>query len=149
MSKIFTIGFTQKTAEKFFSILQDNNINVVIDVRLNNISQLAGFSKYPDIEFFLRKICDINYIHDLHFAPAESTLSRYKKKVISWDQYVDEFEQTMTKRNITQHIKENFNPSEQTICLLCSEPTAEHCHRRLIAERFGQIFEALEIVHLK
>ena len=80
MIKIYTIGFTKKTAEQFFSILNDNHIDIVVDVRLNNSSQLAGFSKYPDIEFFLDKICSIGYKHDLHFAPSESTLTRYKLK---------------------------------------------------------------------
>ena len=103
MIKVYTIGFTKKTAKQFFSILAENNIDTVVDVRLNNSSQLAGFSKYPDVEFFLDKICNIEYKHDLHFAPKDSTLTKYKKKQISWDEYEKEFAQTMMERKINAY----------------------------------------------
>lgn len=147
MIKVYTIGFTKKTAKQFFSILTENNIDTVVDVRLNNLSQLAGFSKYPDVEFFLDKICSIGYKHDLHFAPKDSTLTRYKKKQISWDEYEKEFAQTMLERNITEYIKANYS-SEGSICLLCSEPTPENCHRRLVANYFKEILNEVQIIHL-
>lgn len=147
MIKVYTIGFTKKTAKQFFSILTENNIDTVVDVRLNNLSQLAGFSKYPDVEFFLDKICSIGYKHDLHFAPKDSTLTRYKKKQISWDEYEKEFAQTMLDRNITEYIKANYS-SEGSICLLCSEPTPENCHRRLVANYFKEILNEVQIIHL-
>ncbi len=147
MIKVYTIGFTKKTAKQFFSILSKNNIDTVVDIRLNNSSQLAGFSKYPDIEFFLEQICNIGYKHDLHFAPKDSTLTRYKKKQISWDEYEKEFAQTMLERNITEYIKANYS-SEGSICLLCSEPTPENCHRRLVANYFKEILNEVQIIHL-
>ena len=147
MIKVCTIGFTKKTAKQFFSILTKNNIDTVVDIRLNNSSQLAGFSKYPDIEFFLEKICNIGYKHDLHFAPKDSTLTKYKKKQISWDEYEIEFAQTMLERKITEYIKANYS-SEGTICLLCSEPTPENCHRSLVANYFKEIFHEVQILHL-
>lgn len=147
MNKVCTIGFTKKTAKQFFSILTKNNIDTVVDIRLNNSSQLAGFSKYPDIEFFLEKICNTGYKHDLHFAPKDSTLTKYKKKQISWDEYEKEFAQTMMERKITEYIKANYS-SEGSICLLCSEPTPENCHRRLVANYFKEIFHEVQILHL-
>lgn len=147
MINIYTIGFTKKTAEQFFFILNENKIDIVVDVRLNNSSQLAGFSKYPDIEFFLNKLCLIKYKHDLHFAPNESTLTRYKKKQIDWERYEIEFAETMKKRNIIEYIKTNYS-SDASICLLCSESTAEKCHRRLVADYFKTIFEESQIIHL-
>ena len=147
MIKVCTIGFTKKTAKQFFSILTKNNIATVVDIRLNNSSQLAGFSKNPDIEFFLEKICNIGYKHDLHFAPKDSTLTKYKKKQISWDEYEIEFAQTMLERKITEYIKANYS-SEGSICLLCSEPTPENCHRSLVANYFKEIFHEVQILHL-
>ena len=147
MNKVCTIGFTKKTAKQFFSILTKNNIDTVVDIRLNNSSQLAGFSKYPDIEFFLEKICNTGSKHDLHFAPKDSTLTKYKKKQISWDEYEKEFAQTMMERKITEYIKANYS-SEGSICLLCSEPTPENCHRRLVANYFKEIFHEVQILHL-
>lgn len=147
MDKIYTIGFTKKKAEDFFTLLNKNNITMIIDVRLNNTSQLAGFSKYPDIQFFLKNICNIKYKHDVLFSPSENTLSRYKKKIITWETYIEEFSETMSSRNIFNYIKKNYDISE-TICLLCSESTAEHCHRRLIAEKFKEVFNDLNIINL-
>jgi len=147
MNKLYTIGFTKKNAKQFFSALNENKINLVVDVRLNNTSQLAGFSKYPDIEFFLDKICNIKYKHDLHFAPNESTLSRFKKKQINWETYEIEFAETMQNRRITEYIKKNYS-TDISICLLCSEPTPENCHRRLVADYFKMVFDEIQIIHL-
>lgn len=147
MNKVFTIGFTKISAEKFFSIIKNNEISLLVDVRLNNTSQLAAFSKYPDIVFFLKEICNCDYKHEVLFAPKESTLSLYKKKIIDWNKYVDEFSEAMENRQIKDYIEKNYN-NDQDICLLCSEPTPKFCHRRLIAELFLEVFPRKTIVHL-
>lgn len=145
--KIYTIGFTQKTAQTFFELLKDNDIGVLLDIRLNNTSQLAAFTKYPDIKYFLQEICGIDYVHDTKFSPTESTLKKYKKKEINWNQYIEEFNQTMNERNINEYIKSNYSLSKK-ICLLCSEPTAEQCHRKLVSNKFKDVFNKLEIINL-
>lgn len=147
MSNLYTIGFTKKSAEEFFTLLEKNNVQTLIDVRLNNTSQLAAFSKFPDIEFFLKKISNIEYKHEVLFAPEESTLSRYKKKEIDWNEYVSEFNDTMKSRSIREYIKGKYDMS-RTLCLLCSEPTPEQCHRRLIAEIFAEVFPGVNIIHI-
>lgn len=141
MDNIYTIGFTKKSAETFFSLLQKNNIDILVDVRLNNTSQLAGFSKYPDIKYFLNQICSIQYISDTRFAPEEWILKDYKSKKISWEQYVVHFDELMEKRDINSHIVSNYDEfNNKNICLLCSEEKPVHCHRLLIAQRFKKIY---------
>jgi uncharacterized protein (DUF488 family) len=135
IDKIYTIGYTKKTAETFFELLKKNNIAIVTDIRLNNTSQLAGFTKHPDIKYFLHEIAGISYNHDITFAPEKNTLLRYKKQEIDWDQYVEEFSNTMNERNITNYIKQNYKLNKK-ICLLCSEATATNCHRNLVADEF-------------
>ena len=149
MNNIYTIGFTKKDAKTFFELLNDNKITLVVDVRLNNTSQLSGFSKYPDIEYFLFRCSKCLYKSDKLFSPEEKTLNDYKKKNISWNEYVNQFMTTMKNRNITEYIKKEYGHeiSYQNICFLCSEETPEQCHRRLIAEIFAEIF-SLNIVHL-
>ncbi len=132
---IYTIGFTQKTAQAFFQLLKEHNIDIVLDIRLNNTSQLAAFTKYPDIQYFLKEICNIEYIHDTKFSPTNSTLKKYKNGEIDWIQYVEEFIQTMNDRKIKEYIQLNYKTNKK-ICLLCSESTANQCHRSLIANEF-------------
>ena len=146
--RVYTIGFTQKTAEQFFKLLLSNQVNILIDVRLNNKSQLAGFAKYPDLGYFLDRIGQITYIHDPEFAPTEQLLKRYRNKEITWNQYEDEFSVIMKNRNIDQYIREYYSKyNDRNICLLCSEPTAVQCHRRLIANHFSTMFHA-DVIHL-
>lgn len=147
MNKIFTVGFTKKTAEEFFTLLEENSVAEIIDVRLNNTSQLAGFSKFPDIKFFLQRISNINYRHEKIFAPTENILSDYKKKIIDWAGYEKNFENLMRERNISDYILKNYFDADK-ICLLCSEPTPENCHRRLVAEKFAEVFANIKIIHL-
>lgn len=145
---IYTIGFTKSSAEHFFSRLIDNNIKIVLDVRINNTSQLAGFSKYPDIEYFLKSIADIQYMSDINFAPTDSILKDYKNKDISWEEYEKRFAILMNERNIEGYIKKNYDIAlTKSICLLCSEDKANKCHRRLIAEYFKNAF-GNNIIHL-
>lgn len=140
--KIYTIGFTKKTARKFFELLKNNGIDTLIDVRLNNTSQLAGFAKSPDIEYFLKEICDIKYIHDSTFAPTDKLLKDYKNKSVSWELYEQTFTEIMNSRKIEDYIANKYNFLEdRNICLLCSEDIAEKCHRRLVAQYFARLFK--------
>ena len=147
MRKIFTIGFTRKTAEEFFTTLEDNGVTKIIDVRLNNTSQILGFSKYPDIEYFLRNLSGIGYIHDLEFAPSERLLDAYKKRYITWEDYEEAFAALMACRDIDNYIADNYS-KEENICLLCTEVSPENCHRRLVAEKIREVLEDIEIIHL-
>ena len=147
MRKIFTIGFTRMTAEEFFTTLEDNGVRKVVDVRLFNKSQLLGFSKYPDIEYFLQKILDVEYFHDRNFAPSEVLLDSYKKKYIDWEGYEEAFAKLMKKRDIDVYIADNY-ANEENYCLLCTEVSPDNCHRRLVAEKIREVLEDIEIIHL-
>lgn len=145
---IYTIGFTQKSAEHFFEAIKANGIELLVDVRLNNRSQLAGFSKGADLEYFLKTICGTKYIHCDEFAPTKDLLQRYQKEIISWAEYENEFREIMERRGVYKKFLTKFKDFNR-ICLLCSEPTPEKCHRRLVAEKIKSIGEeAVEIKHL-
>lgn len=146
MEAIYTIGFTKKTAEIFFDSLEENNIDELVDVRLNNSSQISAFAKYPDIEYFLQKICNITYWHDLMLAPSKFLFDSYKNKIFDWDDYEKEFLKLMDEREILNYIEKNFS-SEKNFCLLCAEVSPENCHRRLVAEKFAKVF-GKKIIHL-
>ena len=145
--KLYTIGFTQKNARTFFNLLRDNNVKTVVDIRLNNTSQLAAFAKGEDLKFFLTEFCQIEYVHDITFAPTETLLKDYKNKKISWFEYEKEFSRIMEGRNIKNYIIKNYS-NKDSICLLCSEALRNQCHRRLVAEIFGEVFEDVQIIHL-
>ena len=147
MEVLFTIGFRKKTAREFFTLLEKNSVSKLVDIRLNNTSQLCAFTKFPDIDFFTRKILGIDYVHDLCFAPSEEILSGYRKKLFDWRGYEDRFFALMSKRNISDYILKNYSDTER-ICLLCSEPTQEKCHRRLVAEKFVEVFGKINVVAL-
>ena len=143
--RIFTIGFTQKSAQKFFDVLSNNNVKLLIDVRLNNKSQLAGFTKAEDLKYFLKKICGIEYLHMPLCAPSEELLKKYQKKEIKWPEYEKEYQDILKKREV--QIKFNNN-NLNSACFLCSEPKPDQCHRRLLAEYLKQYFPKVEIIHL-
>lgn len=128
---LFTIGFTQKKAEQFFETLTKAGVKRVIDTRLNNVSQLAGFAKKPDLQYFLQKIGGIEYIHILDLAPTKDILDAYKKKEITWDSYEQKFNQLITQRQIERKLSIDIIDKS---CLLCSELKPHNCHRRLVAE---------------
>ena len=147
MSKniIFTIGFTKKNAKTFFSKLRDAGVTKLIDVRLNNVSQLAGFAKRDDLIFFLKELCNCDYNHIPDFAPTKEIFDAYKKREIDWAGYESRFNNLIKKRKIETMVSEgDLNNS----CLLCSEHTPEQCHRRLVAEYLKNIFGNIEIKHL-
>lgn len=145
--KIYTIGFTQKSAKEFFDKIKSNNIDLLIDIRLNNVSQLAGFAKGRDLEFFLKEICNCEYIHDDKFAPTKELLDNYRAKRTSWKEYEEVFSKIMNSRQIEERFKKLYL-KYTNICLLCTEPTAEQCHRRLVAQYLNEHIEHIEIIHI-
>ena len=148
MAKLYTIGFTKKSAQKFFELLENNNVNTIIDIRLNNTSQLSGFAKYPDIAFFLKRLSNIIYLHDFKFSPTEDILKNYKKKVYTWNDYVEHFDYLMIEREIDKHIINNYSDClEKNYCLLCSEDIPENCHRSIVSAKFNEIL-GIDIKHL-
>ena len=146
--EIYTIGFTQTTARDFFGRLKSVGIRRLIDVRLNNSSQLAGFAKKDDLAYFLRELCDAEYVHEPQLAPTQELLDALKKRKGSWADYEAGFNQLMAERRI-EHV---FMPGffEEPSVLLCSEATAEHCHRRLVLEYLQRAWPKADIrpVHL-
>jgi len=143
--KIYTIGFTKKTAEQFFSKLKKASVKRVIDIRLNNKSQLAGFAKQNDLKYFLKALCDIEYIYKPELAPTKAILEAYKKNQGDWSIYEQQFLALMQERKIEQKFKsDRFHQA----CLLCSEDTPKHCHRRLVAEYLRDNWESVEIRHI-
>lgn len=132
---IHTIGFTKKTAEHFFNALKKNGVIRVIDTRLNNNSQLSGFAKAKDLEFFLRKICNIDYVYRSELAPTKKILDDYKNKNITWEQYSYEYLNLMEQRLISSKLS---SVDVDNGCLLCSEDKPHNCHRRLLAEYLKQ-----------
>ena len=143
--KVFTIGFTKKNAEHFFGRLSQIGLVRLIDARLNNVSQLAGFTKKDDLQFFLRKINDIDYIHRLDLAPTKEILDEYKKNGGDWPKYEKQFLELLAQRKVEEKISKDLIDGG---CLLCSEATPERCHRRLVAEYLKFHWGDLNIVHL-
>ena len=142
---LFTIGFAGKSAEAFFTLLRHNEVREVIDVRLFNRSQLAGYTKRGDLTFFLYNLLGATYRHLVEFAPTKSLLNRYKKGLISWDEYEKEYKLILTRR---QPQKRLTPKSMDHACLLCSEAEPTHCHRRLAAEHLQHIWPSIVIHHI-
>jgi len=143
--KIFTIGFTKKNARVFFESLKGSGAERLIDVRLNNISQLAGFAKKDDLEYFLDKICNIKYLHFPDLAPTQEMLSGYRKKIILWEQYETMFMELMKKRKIETILQKDIISNS---CLLCSEDKPQYCHRRLVIRYLQECWGNIEAIHL-
>jgi len=144
--EVYTIGFTKKTAEQFFEILKKESIRRLVDVRLNNVSQLAGFAKRDDLRYFLREICRAEYVHEPLLAPTQEMLDKYKKKKGPWAEYEQEFLALMSERKVEERLNRSMF-SAPTV-LLCSEPTAEHCHRRLVLEYLSTKWDNISIRYL-
>jgi|TARA_B100001964_G_scaffold201603_1_gene229419 uncharacterized protein (DUF488 family) len=141
---LYTIGFSKKSAEEFFKILKSHNIIRLIDIRLNNKSQLSGFTNSKHLPYFLKKH-DIEYLYRPDFAPSKELLKGYKNKSISWEEYEITYKEILIKRNIIEKI--DWNIFEDST-LLCSEPTAGKCHRRLLAEYLAQNNDKIKIKHI-
>ena len=145
MLELFTIGYTKKSAEKFFGIITDNKIEIVADVRLYNSTQLAGFSKSTDLQYFLKKICGCNYIALKQLAPNPSLFENYKNEKTTWNEY-----EKIYNKFLDTHANLDFFYAfkNKRICILCAESSPEHCHRRLIAEKISKTYDDVKITHL-
>jgi uncharacterized protein (DUF488 family) len=142
---IFTIGFTKKSAEQFFTSLTNAGVQRLLDVRLNNVSQLAGFTKKEDLRYFAKAICGIDYHHLRDLAPTKEMLDAYKKEKGPWPAYEKKFLALMRTRQIAKTVKKSLLDGS---CLLCSEETPDQCHRRLVAEYLQSHWPNVEIHHL-
>jgi uncharacterized protein (DUF488 family) len=143
--QLFTIGFVKTTAEQFFTLLRQAGVKRIVDVRLNNTSQLAGFSKKEDLRFFLREVAGIEYAHLPELAPTQGILDAFKKRKGSWAVYEQEFNALMAKRGIEKTIPRDV---VNLGCLLCSEKKPHHCHRRLVAEYLQKCWGDVATRHL-
>ena len=143
--RILTIGFTKKTAEYFFEELRKAGVKRVVDVRLNNVSQLAGFAKKNDLAYFLDKLCHVDYVHVPSLAPTKDMLDGYRKRGGSWDQYERRFLELMAERRIEERLEPEILEDS---CLLCSEDKPHQCHRRLVAEYLKEKWRDIDIRHL-
>lgn len=144
--EIYSIGFTQKSAREFFETLKTHEIERLLDVRLNNTSQLAGFAKQADLAYFLRKICGVLYEHEPLLAPTQEILDAFKKQKGDWATYTDSYLRLIEARRVEETLsKASFR--RRTV-LLCSESTAEHCHRRLALEYLHRHWGNIVIHHL-
>jgi uncharacterized protein (DUF488 family) len=143
--KVFTIGFTRKSAETFFTRLKDAGVKRLVDVRLNNVSQLAGFTKKDDLRYFTKAICGMDYLHVPALAPTADILDAYKKHKGDWGVYEQQFLGLMRSRRIEETVSPDMLEGG---CLLCSEETPDHCHRRLVAEYLKDKWGDVEIEHL-
>lgn len=142
---VYTIGFTKTAAESFFTRLQKAGVKTLLDVRLNNVSQLAGFAKKNDLRYFLKAICGIDYAHQPDLAPTQDLLDAYKKEGGNWADYEKRFLDLMASRRIEDTVPRNV---VNEACLLCSEDKPTYCHRRLVAEYLRDKWGEMEIRHL-
>jgi uncharacterized protein (DUF488 family) len=144
--EIYTIGFTQTTAEHFFGRLRAAGVRRLLDVRLNNSSQLAGFAKAQDLPFFARELLGATYEHDPRLAPTQKLLDAYKKRKGEWFAYESGFLRLMAERQIERAL----SPADFEIptALLCSEPTADNCHRRLVCDYLAAYWDDVRPAHL-
>ena len=143
---LYTIGFTKSSAEHFFGRLRQAGVRRLVDIRLNNTSTLAGFTKKDDLAFFLRAILGAEYVHEPLLAPTPELLKAYQGKQLGWDEYEVQYKTLIQERDVARSL--DRSKFEGPTVLLCSEATAEHCHRRLVAEHLSAAWGELEIVHL-
>jgi uncharacterized protein (DUF488 family) len=143
--RLFTIGFAKKPAQRFFSLLIEAGVRRVLDIRLNNVSQLAGFTKQDDLRYFLKTLGGMDYQHLLQLAPTKEILARFRKEGGDWPAYEREFLELLARRRV----EEGLSPELlDRACLLCSEESPEHCHRRLAAEYLRDALGDIAIIHL-
>jgi uncharacterized protein (DUF488 family) len=143
--KLFTIGFTRKPAETFFRLLGDAGVKRVLDIRLNNVSQLAGFAKRDDLRFFLKAVGGMDYLHLPELAPTQEILDAYRKSKTGWPAYEAQFLDLLSRRQVEKTVPRDLLHYG---CLLCSEEAPDHCHRRLVAEYLLAQWGGIEITHL-
>jgi uncharacterized protein (DUF488 family) len=144
--EVYTIGFTKKKAAEFFGTLRRVGIKRLLDVRLNNSSQLSGFSKQDDLAFFLKELCAAEYVHEPLLAPTPELLKSYRQKKIKWAEYEAEFLKLMESRQVEQKV--DAGQFAVPIVLLCSEPKADRCHRRLVVDYLSKKWGGIAVTHL-
>lgn len=144
--EVFTTGFTRRSAAEFFGALRRARIKRLLDVRLNNSSQLAGFSKRDDLAFFLTELCDAEYVHEPLLAPTPEMLDAYRKQKGDWATYEQRFLALLAERQVECRLLPHLFAGPTV--LLCSEPTADRCHRRLVLEYLAERWGSLRITHL-
>jgi len=142
---LYTIGFTKKSAETFFGLLKQPGLERIIDVRYNNTSQLAGFTKRDDLAFFLRRLRGLDYVYLPELAPTKESRDAYMKRGGDWEAYIAAYRALLDERCVAETLDKSLFDGG---CLLCSEATADHCHRRLLAEYLAEHWGHIEIVHL-
>jgi uncharacterized protein (DUF488 family) len=144
---LYTIGFTKTSAERFFATLRQHSVKRVIDTRVNRDGQLAGFAKAQDLKYFLHELVDADYTAEPLLAPTAELLKSYRNKTLTWDQYAREYDALLRERRPERAVS---TAMLNDACLLCSEATPDHCHRRLAAEYLKSAFAPapIEIIHL-
>jgi uncharacterized protein (DUF488 family) len=143
--ELFTIGFTKKSAEEFFEILCDAGVRRVVDIRLNNVSQLAGFTKREDLAYFLDRVAGIEYAHLPVLAPTQDLIDSYRKKGKPFEDFAREFKSLMKKRAVESLPEAKLHDGD---CLLCSEVNASECHRSLVAAYLAPHYKSLKVTDL-
>lgn len=144
--KVYTIGFTKKSAEEFFTLIKNSGTQRVIDVRRNNTSQLSGFAKENDLKFFLKELCDVDYVHVLDLAPTEEILLPYRHKEHTWQVFKANYLELLVQRKIEKTLDKKLLDNS---CLLCGEPKPEHCHREFLIEYLQAHWkEKIDVEHL-
>ena len=146
MAKVYTIGFTKKTAAQFFESLKSAGIRRLIDIRLRGASQLAGFAKQTDLPYFLNAICNAEYVHEPLLTPPKDLLDAYRKKQVRWEDFERTFLAALAERRVEDRLSRDLFATPAV--LLCSEAEPVYCHRRLVAEYLQAKWGGLEIVHL-
>ncbi len=145
--EIYSIGFTQTTAEHFFGRLRHSGVQRLLDVRRNTSSQLAGFAKARDLPYFLRELLGAEYAHEPLLTPTEELLKAYKRQgAMPWTEYEERFLALLHERQVERRLDPGLFSTPTA--LLCSEATPEHCHRRLALEYLARHWDGLQIVHL-
>jgi uncharacterized protein YeaO (DUF488 family) len=143
--KLYTIGFTGKSAEQFFSLLKESKASRLIDIRINRTSQLAGFAKEQDLKFLVPELTNMDYVVREELAPTKDLLASYRKKEIAWDEFAENYQHLLKNRLVHNAFSlEDFSNS----ILLCSEKEPEKCHRTLLANALIEQFPSLEIINL-
>jgi uncharacterized protein (DUF488 family) len=145
MVQLYTIGFSKKSARTFFGLLRESGATRLVDVRLNNVSQLAGFAKRDDLKYFLKELCGMGYVHITDLAPTQPMLDELKKRKGDWATYEETFLALMKERRIEHTLDPIFLDN---MVLLCSEEKPHHCHRRLVAEYLAEHWTDVAISHL-
>jgi uncharacterized protein (DUF488 family) len=143
--KIYTIGFTGKSAEEFFSLINPESMNKLIDIRINRVSQMSGFAKERDLGFFLERISGLDYVVNEDLAPTKSLLSEYRNKEIDWNTYSERYIDLLNQRKVLSSLDESYFDKG---VLLCSEKDPIACHRVLLANHLERHFKDVEIAHL-